>query len=74
MRRRGIPEDVAMKTALEVAAVKAQVQAIIRRLRTDLNELESSVGQLPGEEGGDDDERVDGTGEADGSGPGGAAR
>lgn len=50
MKGRAIPEDVALKTALEVASVKAQVQAIIRRLQADLHELEHEVGRLPVDE------------------------
>ena len=54
MRRRGVPEDVALKTALEVASVKAQAQAIIRRLQKDLDDLDEVVGGLLGEEQHDD--------------------
>jgi hypothetical protein len=52
-RRKGIPEDVAIKAALEVASVKAQVQAIIRRLQDNLAEL--STTDYGFEEGSDDD-------------------
>lgn len=40
-----------MKTAVEVAAVKAQAQALIRRVKLALNELEDTVDTLPGEAG-----------------------
>jgi hypothetical protein len=73
MRRRGIPEDVALKTALEVASVKAQVQAIIRRLQADLAELEYEVGRLPAEEVTPDD-GLDRGGTQDGPGPGEPAK
>jgi hypothetical protein len=46
----GIQDDEAMKAVLEVASVKSQVQAIIRRLRAGLDELESI---LPVEKGPD---------------------
>ena len=68
MKRRGIPEDVALKTALEVASVKAQAQTIIRRLQADLAALESEVDRLP--EVADDVERG---GTPSGPGPGDAA-
>lgn len=38
---RGISDDEAMRTVVEVASIKGQVQAIIRRLRLGLDELES---------------------------------
>lgn len=41
MGRSGISDDEAMRAVLEVASIKGQVQAIIRRLRQGLDELES---------------------------------
>ena len=38
-----------MRTAVEVAAVKAQAQAIIRRVKVALDELAETVDTLPGE-------------------------
>lgn len=40
-----------MTTAVEVAAVKAQAQAIIRRVRLALDDLADTVDTLPGAEG-----------------------
>lgn len=39
-----------MKTAVEVASIKAQAQAIIRRVKLALDDLEETVDTLPGEE------------------------
>jgi hypothetical protein len=47
-----------MTTAVEVAAVKAQAQSIIRRVRTALDELSATVDTLPGEEVTVDDHAV----------------
>lgn len=70
MRRRGIPEDVALKTALEVASVKAQVQVIIRRLQADLGELEHEVDRLPAAtKEGTADDGLGGSGTTGGTGP-----
>ena len=41
MVRRRVSDDEAQRTVVEVASVKGQVQAIIRRLRAGLDELES---------------------------------
>ncbi len=49
-RRKGVPQDVATKAALEVASVKAQAQAIVRRLQADLRELTYLVEELPEED------------------------
>jgi hypothetical protein len=72
LRRRGLPEDVALKTAVEVASVKAQVQAIIRRLRSDLDELEHEFGRLP--EGEDPDAGLERRGTTGGTEPGDAPK
>ena len=50
-KRRHQPEDSAeiMRTAVEVAAVKAQAQAIIRRVKLALDDLADTVDTLPGE-------------------------
>lgn len=67
---RGIPEDVALRTALEVASVKAQVQGILRRLRADLDELEHEMGRLTDSDldsDSDSDSDLDGTGDEGGS-------
>lgn len=39
-----------MKAAVEVASVKAQAQAIIRRVKNALEELSETVDSLPEEE------------------------
>jgi hypothetical protein len=39
------------RSVVEVAAVKAQVQGIVRRLRSTLDELEAEIGQLPDDPG-----------------------
>ena len=51
LRRRNRPEESAeiMKTAVEVASVKAQAQSIIRRVKLALDELEETVNTLPEE-------------------------
>lgn len=51
MRRRKheVEEADLMKTVVEVASVKAQAQAIIRRVKTALDELEETVNSIPGE-------------------------
>jgi hypothetical protein len=50
------------KRMMQVAAVKAQVEAIARRLRTTVDELEEAVREMPddmnGEEDNDDDPSV----------------
>lgn len=52
-RRRDEEQGELMKTAVEVASVKAQVQGILVRMRNALDELEETVGVLP-----DEDEEV----------------
>lgn len=49
-RRRPDGEDNIMKTAVEVASVKAQAQAIIIRVKLALDELAYTVDLLPGDE------------------------
>lgn len=39
-----------LRSAIEVASVKAQVQQIVRKLRATLDELEHVAGQLPDED------------------------
>lgn len=40
-------ESLTLRSAIEVASVKAQVQQIVRKLRATLDELEELTGQLP---------------------------
>lgn len=40
-------EAATLQSAIEVAAVKAQVQAIVRRLHNTLDELEAEIDLLP---------------------------
>lgn len=40
-------EAMTLRSAVEVASVKAQVQGIVRRLRSTLDELAEVVEQLP---------------------------
>jgi cell division protein FtsB len=58
-RRSGEVEGMTMHSAIEVAAVKAQVQHIIRNLRATLDDLEAEIRKLPDPES-DDDGEVDG--------------
>lgn len=46
------------KRMVQVAAVKAQVEAITRRLRATVDELEEAVRAMPNGEEGDDDEEA----------------
>lgn len=45
-----VDETAVLSAAVEVASVKAQVQAIIRRLRANIDELEQVAAVLPHDE------------------------
>lgn len=62
-RKRPEPDPADLtKAVIEVAAVKANARALIRRIQGALNELEATVEELPGEATDDD---LPGTGEED---------
>jgi len=47
VHRAGEHEAATLRSAIEVAAVKAQVQQIVRRLHLTLDELETEIERLP---------------------------
>jgi len=49
IHRAGEHEAATLRSAIEVAAVKAQVQQIVRRLHLTLDELETEIERLPDE-------------------------